>query len=91
MIRHDLYEGEVGLRAIQIPHSNDDTSPLIDLLVCLCEEKMKIEKSEPDADGRDIIQYRCPTCARIELVRLFRRRTWPSYVGSMGLLATNQM
>jgi len=34
---------------------------------------MKIEKSAPDGDGRDIIQYRCPRCARIELVRLFRR------------------
>jgi hypothetical protein len=34
---------------------------------------MKIEKSAPDADGRDIIQYRCPKCARIELVRLFRQ------------------
>jgi hypothetical protein len=34
---------------------------------------MKIEKSAPDAHGRDNIQYRCPRCARIELVRLFRR------------------
>lgn len=65
MIRHGLYEKL---------HSNDDTSPLIDLLSCfLCEETMKIEKSAPDADGRDLIQYRCPKCARIELVRLFRR------------------
>jgi hypothetical protein len=74
MIRHDLYKGEVGLRAPRKLHSNDDTSPLINLLSCsLCEETMKIEKSAPDADGRDIIQYRCPRCARIELVRLFRR------------------
>jgi hypothetical protein len=74
MIRHDLHEGEVGLRAPRKLHSNDDTSPLINLLSCsLCEETMKIEKSAPDADGRDIIQYRCPRCARIELVRLLRR------------------
>jgi hypothetical protein len=55
-------------------HLNDDKSPLIDLLTCLvCKETMKIEKSVPDPDGHDIIQYRCRGCARIELVRLFRR------------------
>jgi hypothetical protein len=74
MITHDLYEGEVGLRAPRKLHSNDDTSPLINLLSCSsCEETMKIERSAPDADGRDIIQYRCQKCARIELVKLFRR------------------
>jgi hypothetical protein len=53
---------------------NDDKSPLTDLLSCsVCEETMKIEKSVPDPDGNDIIQYRCRRCARIELVRLFRR------------------
>jgi hypothetical protein len=53
---------------------NDDKSPLIDLLSCpVCEETMKVEKSMPDPDGHDIIQYRCRRCARIELVRLFRR------------------
>jgi hypothetical protein len=55
-------------------HLNDDKSPLIDLLSCLvCEQTMKLEKSSPDVDGRDIIQYRCKRCDRIELVRLFRR------------------
>jgi hypothetical protein len=55
-------------------HLNDDKSPLIDLLVCIiCRETMKIEKSSPDADGMDIIQYRCGRCDRIERVRLFRR------------------
>ena|ERR1039458_2519692 len=55
-------------------HLNDDKSPLIDLLNCIvCREKMKIEKSAPDAEGRDIIQYRCELCDRIERVRLFRR------------------
>jgi hypothetical protein len=34
---------------------------------------MKIEKSSPDAEGKDIIQYRCERCDRIERVRLFRR------------------
>jgi hypothetical protein len=55
-------------------HSNDDKSPLIDLLVCIiCGETMKIEKSTPDAGGTDIVQYRCRRCDRIERVRLFRR------------------
>jgi hypothetical protein len=55
-------------------HLNDDKSPLIDLLSCIvCKRKMKLEKSAPDAEGRDIIQYRCRLCKRIELVRLFRR------------------
>ena len=55
-------------------HLNDDKSPLIDLLNCIvCSQAMKIEKSSPDADGMDIIQYRCGRCDRIERVRLFRR------------------
>jgi hypothetical protein len=53
---------------------NDDKSPLIDLLACMiCEETMKIERSDPDVDGHDIVQYRCARCGRIEQVRLFRR------------------
>jgi hypothetical protein len=53
---------------------NDDKSPLIDLLSCfVCKETMKIEKSAPDPEGHDIIQYRCARCGKIELVRLFRR------------------
>lgn len=53
---------------------NDDKSPLIDLLSCfVCAETMRIEKSAPDSENHDIIQYRCPRCSRIELVRLFRR------------------
>jgi hypothetical protein len=55
-------------------HLNDDKSPLIDLLTCIvCKRTMKLEKSAPDAEGRDIIQYRCDLCSRIERVRLFRR------------------
>jgi hypothetical protein len=61
-------------RVPEDPDLNDDKSPLIDLLSCfVCKETMKIEKSVPDSEGCDIIQYRCQGCARIELVRLFRR------------------
>ncbi len=56
------------------PRLNDDKSPLIGLLNCIvCKETMKIEKSVPDAEGSDMIQYRCQCCGRIELVQLFRR------------------
>jgi hypothetical protein len=55
-------------------HLNDDKSPLIDLLSCIvCKKRMKIEKSMPDSQGLDIIQYRCQQCGSIERVRLFRR------------------
>jgi hypothetical protein len=41
-------------------HLNDDKSPLIGLMNCIiCRQTMKIEKSSPDAEGKDIIQYRC--------------------------------
>jgi hypothetical protein len=54
-------------------YSNDDKSPLLDLLSCIvCGQAMRIEKSSPDADGMDIIQYRCAPCDRIERVRLVR-------------------
>ena len=53
---------------------NDDKSPLIDLISCIvCNQTMKLEKSSPDGEGRDIIQYRCSVCNRIEQVRLLRR------------------
>jgi hypothetical protein len=53
---------------------NDDKSPLTDLLTCIvCNETMKLEKSAPDGEGGDLIQYRCELCERIERVRLFRR------------------
>jgi hypothetical protein len=71
-----LEQTPVGPRGPQMSphHSNDDKSPLIDLLVCIiCGETMKIEKSTPDAGGTDIVQYRCRRCDRIERVRLFRR------------------
>ena len=55
-------------------HLNDDKSPLLGLMNCIiCRQTMKIEKSSPDAEGKDIIQYRCERCDRIERVRLFRR------------------
>jgi hypothetical protein len=55
-------------------HLNDDRSPLIDLFSCIiCKEIMRIEQSAPDAEGSDIVQYRCVRCDRVERVRLFRR------------------
>jgi hypothetical protein len=61
-------------RVPEDPHLNDDKSPLIDLLSCIvCKETMKIEKSVPDSEGSDMIQYRCQRCGRSELLRLFRR------------------
>jgi hypothetical protein len=55
-------------------HANDDRSSLIDLLTCIeCKVTMKIAKSDPDANGSDLVQYRCDLCGRIELVRLIRR------------------
>ena len=51
-------------------NANDNTSPLIDLLTCIkCKVTMKIAKSDPDANGTDLVQYRCELCDRIELVR----------------------
>jgi hypothetical protein len=55
-------------------HLKDYKGRLLGLLSCIvCKEAMKIEKSTPDAEGRDIIQYRYGRCGRIELLRLFRR------------------
>jgi hypothetical protein len=54
---------------------NDDRSPLLDLMNCIvCNQTMKLEKSDPDDLGNDVIQYRCKLCGRIERLRLFRRR-----------------
>jgi hypothetical protein len=55
-------------------HANDDKSPLLGLLNCVvCKETMRLEASAPDAEDKDILQYRCERCGRIERVRLFRR------------------
>ena len=54
--------------------ANDDRSPLVDLLTCsVCKVTMKIEKSDPDENGSDLVQYRCELCGRNELVRLIRQ------------------
>jgi hypothetical protein len=54
--------------------ANDDKSPLINLVSCIvCNQTMMLEESSPDLEGRDIIQYRCLVCNRIEQVRLLRR------------------
>jgi hypothetical protein len=53
---------------------NDDKSPLTDLMSCIvCHRTMKLEKSSPDAESGDLIQYRCETCGRIETLKLVRR------------------
>jgi hypothetical protein len=54
--------------------TNDDRSPLLDLMNCIvCDQTMKLEKIDPDDGGNDLIQYRCKLCGRIERLRLFRR------------------
>jgi hypothetical protein len=41
------------------------------LITCVvCNQPMKIERSDPDAKGRCVIQYRCRSCNRIEQLRL---------------------
>jgi hypothetical protein len=53
---------------------NDDRSPLLDLMTCIvCESTMRLEKVDPDGEGNDLIQYRCKSCNRTEILRLFRR------------------
>jgi hypothetical protein len=56
---------------------NDDRSPLLTLISCVsCIRTMRLESSHPGGEGRDILQYRCEQCNRIERVQLVRR-TWP--------------
>ncbi|MBR0934713.1 hypothetical protein JQ586_15170 [Bradyrhizobium jicamae] len=56
---------------------NDDRSPLLTLISCIsCDKTMRLESCSPDSQGRDILQYRCGQCSRIERVCLIRR-TWP--------------
>ncbi|VIO74631.1 hypothetical protein CI1B_54050 [Bradyrhizobium ivorense] len=57
---------------------NDDRSPLLTLISCVsCARTMRLETSYPGSEGRDILQYRCERCNRIERVLLVRR-TWPA-------------
>jgi hypothetical protein len=63
-----------GAEGEAVSNANDDKSPLIDLLTCIaCKVTMKIANSAPDAEGSDLVLYRCELCNRTELVRLFRR------------------
>ncbi|WP_426433652.1 hypothetical protein [Bradyrhizobium genosp. P] len=56
---------------------NDDRSPLLTLMSCIgCSVTMRLEACSPDSEGKDILQYRCGECGRIERVHLVRR-TWP--------------
>jgi hypothetical protein len=34
---------------------------------------MRLEKCGPDPEGKEIVQYRCEACKRIERIRLSRR------------------
>ena len=56
-------------------HSNDDKSPLIDLLVCIvCRETMKIEKSTlPTLAVRTSFNIVVGGVIELSGVRLFRR------------------
>lgn len=57
---------------------NDDRSPLLTLISCVsCVTTMRLETSYPGGEGRDILQYRCEQCSRIERVQLVRR-SWPA-------------
>jgi hypothetical protein len=57
---------------------NDDRSPLLTLISCItCVTTMRLETGYPGDDGKEIIQYRCGQCGRIERVNLIRRN-WPS-------------
>ena len=57
---------------------NDDRSPLLTLISCIdCQQTMRLEKGYPGEDGKDIIQYRCQQCGRIELISLVRGN-WPT-------------
>jgi hypothetical protein len=57
---------------------NDHQSLLTKLISCVeCAKTMRIERIDPDGDGKDMIQYRCEHCGRIERLRLIRR-TWLS-------------
>ena len=41
------------------------------LITCVaCNQQMNIERSDPDAKGRSVVQYRCRSCSRIERLRL---------------------
>jgi hypothetical protein len=56
---------------------NDDRNPLLTLISCImCKKSMRLEGSHPGGNQKDIIQYRCDQCGRIERVRLLRR-SWP--------------
>jgi hypothetical protein len=62
----------------QRPSVNDDRSPLLTLISCVsCVRTMRLETSYPGSEGRDVLQYRCEQCNRIERVLLVRR-IWPA-------------
>jgi len=65
-------------QAVITSHMNDDRSRLLDLITCIdCKHTMKIEGSDPDDNGKELLRYHCAQCGRIEVVRL-SRRSWPN-------------
>jgi len=62
---------------VTIP-TNDDKSPLIDLLTCAaCNLQMAIAQSFPETSGSDLVRYRCDQCGGVEIIRLIRRTRGP--------------
>jgi len=54
--------------------NNDNGSALATLIRCIvCDFTMKIEKVSNHKLGGKNLEYRCPTCGRIERVRLVQR------------------
>jgi hypothetical protein len=50
--------------------STDKSKSLLrNFLSCVaCSQPMKIERGDPDAEGRVVVQYRCRSCGHIELI-----------------------
>jgi hypothetical protein len=48
-------------------------SLLVNLITCVaCIHPMKIERGDPDAEGRVLVQYRCESCGHIERIGIRR-------------------
>jgi len=44
-------------------HMNDDQSRLLDLITCIdCKQTMKIEESDSDDAGKELLRYQCAQC-----------------------------
>jgi len=66
------------INLVSCPEMNDDKSALTTLLTCVgCAKSMRLERIDPEGDGRAIIQFRCEQCGGTDRLRLIRR-IWPS-------------